>query len=151
MTKKIIIAIAFVLCTILISTYSFATNEIMDAVDGVRNTIENVENGAENVMRDTAGAVKEGTQNIQDAGQNMTNDIKNTMNNDNNGMIGDTRSGTDNNKGDNEGDYTATRTANNIFGNTSTMWTWIVLAIIAAAIIGLVWYYTIQNSHSHEE
>ena len=49
---------------------------------------------------------------------------------------------------DTQNGYTATRTnAENstILGMSANTWTWFVLAIAALAIVGLVWYYAMQN------
>ena len=45
-------------------------------------------------------------------------------------------------------DYTATRTSSttNATGmNTSTMWVWMIVAIAAIGIVGLVWFYASQH------
>ena len=53
---------------------------------------------------------------------------------------------------DNVRDYSATRTATNgITNNTSTMWVWVIVAIAAIVIIGLVWYYGATNNHHHND
>ena len=68
--------------------------------------------------------------------RNVVSDIGNTMMNDR------TQMGTNNN-----GDYSATRTAataNVNSGNTLT-WTWFILAVATIIIVGLVWYYGTQN------
>ena len=47
-------------------------------------------------------------------------------------------------------DYTATRTTADLTGtptNTATTWVWIILAVSAVVIIGLVWYYATQNNN----
>lgn len=138
MTKKFLIAALIILCTIFITNYSLAMNEIKDATNTVQNVVQNTENGVENVAKDTAGAIKEGTNKVENAGQNMTND-----------MMGDSDSSTDTSA--NNGEYDATRTSTGMFGMNNTVWTWIILAVIAAAIIGLVWYYAVQNNNSYEE
>lgn len=140
MTKKIIIATTIILCTIFACTYSFAANEIKNAANDVRNGVGNVENGVENVAKDVTGAIRQGTNNVENAGGNMTNDM--TRNN--------TTSTTTTNSGNTNRGYTAARTSTGIFGTSSTMWTWLILAIVAVVIIGLVWYYAMQKNNSHD-
>ncbi len=73
-----------------------------------------------------------------DGNQTSTNNAGNTATN--------ARSNTNNG-------YTATRTATNALTNndTSTLWIWLVVAIAAIVIIGLVWYYGAQNNTHHNE
>ena len=95
-------------------------NEYTTCVNDVRNTV----GGAENAIE---GAVK---------------DVTNTTN------MGITR---DNAQSTN---YTANRTATTgtttnantgtFLGMSSTMWTWLILAVAVVAIIALVWYYSNQ-------
>ncbi len=146
MTKKIIITLAIILCAIFATTYSFATNEIkngvMDAANDVRNVVGDVENGVENVAKDAAGAIREGTNDVENAGENMTGDV---MNQNTNGTT------TSNNDNMNNDGYSATRTATDVTGGmSSTMWTWIILAIVGVAIVALVWFYAMQKNNSHE-
>jgi len=68
----------------------------------------------------------------------MENDATNTLGT-NDGMLDTT-----------DGNYTATRTAttnNNFLGMSDTAWTWLILGIVGAAIVGLVWYYGAQYEH----
>ncbi len=138
MNKKSVLIIGLIMATILIfaSTLSFATddngvmNGVNDAVNGVRNTI----GGAENMVE---GAVKD-----------VTNTTKNATDNTNN--MGITHNNTQSTN------YTANRTAttgttaNNgsFLGMSSTMWTWLILAVAVVAIIALVWYYSNQLTRS---
>ena len=128
MNKKSLFIIGLLMATIFIfaTTLSFATdgngamNDVNNAVNDVRNTV----GGAENAIE---GAVK---------------DVTNTTN------MGITR---DNAQSTN---YTANRTATTgtttnantgtFLGMSSTMWTWLILAVAVVAIIALVWYYSNQ-------
>ena len=51
--------------------------------------------------------------------------------------------------------YTATRTAtttnNNFLGMDPNMLTWLIMAIVGAAIIGLVWYYAKEHEIDYNE
>lgn len=148
MTKKIIIAIITILYASFITTYSFAADEIkngaMDAANTVRNVVGDAENGVENVAKDAAGAIRKGTNDVENAGENITGDVKNGANNIEKDARNDISSST------NDG-YTATRTAADTFGTNNTMWTWLILAIVAVVIVGLVWYYIAQNNKSHND
>ena len=135
MTKKIILIFSIILCSFFIFTYSLATNELKDAAEDVRNGVGNVENGIENVAKDVTGAIRNGSNDVERAGENMTNDMS-TDNSSNNG---------------NDDQYSATRTATGTLGTSNMVWTWIILAIIAAAIIGLVWYYAMQKNNTHND
>lgn len=148
MTKKIIIAITIILCASFITTYSFAADEIkngaMDAANGIRNVVGNAENGVENVAKDAAGAIRKGTNDVENAGENVTGHVKNGANN--------VEKGAENTRNDiasstNDG-YSATRTATGMFGTSNIMWTWLILAVIAVVIVGLVWYYAAQNNRN---
>lgn len=153
MTKKFIIAIIIILCASFITTYSFAADEIkngaMEATNTVRNVVGDAENGIENVAKDAAGAIRKGTGDIENAGENITGDVKNGANNIEKSGENIRNDITTNNGETNDG-YTAKRTATGMFGTNNTMWTWLILAVIAVAIIGLIWYYTVQNK-SHDE
>ncbi len=135
MTKKVLITILALLATFLFTSSVFATNTVQngarDVGTEVKDSFNKLENGAQNVGNNVKGAVT----NVGNAitGQNNNN------NNNNDGLFGNR-----NNNG-----YTATRTSatnNGLFGmNTSTMWTWIVLAIVGVAIVSLVWFYGSQT------
>lgn len=133
MKKKIYIAIFMLIATLTISySYCFANNTMSTAVDGIRNAV----GGAENVVEDAGKGVVEGIRNITDAGENTMENMTSGMNN---------KTAMDNNTG-----YTSTRTATRTTatntGISSTMWTWIIMAIVGIIIIALVWMYAKQNN-----
>lgn len=142
MTKKIfalIIGLLLVLCT----SYVFASNnEIIDsmnktgntvkgAVEGVRNVVGNVENGVENGATRIGNGVKDLGNTFADGAARVNND------------------GTTLNGNNNDNRYTAARTSTGgtFMGMNGTTWTWFILAIAGLAIIGLVWYYAMQNDY----
>lgn len=141
MNKKIFIILSVLFITILTATISYAaTNEMNnasnDVMNGVQDTAEDVKDGvqdtaetAENVLQDATGAVKDGTNEVEETGNNITGDMSTDENN---------------------GDYSATRTAATMGSNT-TMWSWVLIILVAAAILGLVWYYTAHKNNSHED
>lgn len=136
MTKKIC-ALFIGLALILTTSFVFAANiEVGDSMNKSGNTIKNVVGGAENVVGDVAGAIGTG---IRDLGNTFADGASRVTNNQTNRNTG----------------YTTTRTATNpanngtFLGMNSTTWTWFVLAIAAIAIVGLVWYYAMQNKNEY--
>lgn len=140
MTKKIfafIIALSLILCT----SYIFAANnEIGDsmnkagntiehAAEGVRNVVGNVEDGVENGASRIGNGVRDLGNTFADGASRVTNDGATVDGNNNNG-------------------YNAVRTATGgtFMGMNGTTWTWFILAIAALVIVGLVWYYAMQNN-----
>lgn len=124
---------------IFITTNVFAMNgEFSESMNKAGNNIRNVVGGAENVVENAASDIGAGVQNIGNA---FTD---NDMNNDNmdNGSL-------------ENGGYAATRTAtprttaNTNSGIGTNAWTWIILAIAAILIVGLVWYYAKQNKNEY--
>lgn len=116
MNKKSLFIVGLLIAIVfMFSTLSFATDN--NIVNDVRNTVGGAENAVE-------GAV---------------NDITNNTTN-----MGITRNNTQSTN------YTANRTATTgtatntgtFLGMSSTMWTWLILAIAVVAIIALVWYYS---------
>ena len=136
MKKKSLLIVGLLIAVILMfaTTFSFATddhgamNGVNDAVNGVRNTIGGAENAVEGAVKDVTDTTKNATDNTTNMGINR-NDTQST-------------------------NYTANRTATNgtatnanvgtFLGMSSTMWTWLILAIAIVAIIALVWYYSNQ-------
>ncbi len=150
MKKKIYISIIAIIAITLFSfSYTFANNEIT-AVDGIRNVV----GGAENVVEDAGRGIVDGMRNITSNGENamgnVTRDIGNTMQNAGNGISGSLT--TDNNN------YNATRTTTRsavdagegtFLGMNSTMWTWLIMAVVGIAIVALVWMYAKQNNNNN--
>ena len=137
MLKKVSIILFIVFCFLCVSNICFATDNNMG--DNVKNTI----NSGVNTVVDGVGNLAEDARN--GVGR-MENGIENFMNTDNTDNA--------NNGNDNAGNYNATRTAITDSGNnggmlgmdTTTMWIWVILAIAAIVIVGLVWYYGSQNN-----
>ena len=140
--KNIIISSIFLI--LLISAFStiFAANtttgnmmsNVGDTMQGVaentRNTVSNMENGIENGAKNAKNTIMGATNNVQNGIENVSNNIGDTMMN---------------------GDYTAQRTAGDatVLGMSTNTWTWLILAIVGAAIVGLVWYYGAQYEHKN--
>lgn len=142
MSKKLFVFIGIILCTVFSFTVCFANTNgaLSNTANNVRNFVGGVENTAENAAKDVSNASKD-----------ATGSAENAMNMDNNGNNGHTTNGRTST--DNNGRYTAARTStdNNFMGMTSNTWTWLILGIVAIAIIAVVWYYSMQfanNNHN---
>ena len=129
MNKKLLFTIGLLISIIFTFavTLSFATdgngamNGVNNAVNGVRNTVGGAENAVE-------GAVKDVTN---------TTDLNVTDNNTQTTGYAANRTAT-----------TRTATTGTFLGMSSTMWTWLILAVAVVAIIALVWYYSNQLTNN---
>lgn len=125
MKRKTLIILSILFAILFISTISFANNDIKD---GVHSATDAVIDGASNLANDA----RKGVGAIENTVENGAKDIGNAMHH------------------DNTNGYTATRTATTgttTNGMNSTLWTWVILAVAAVVIIGLVWYYASQYNH----
>ena len=148
--KKKLIVTAFALVISFIVSVSFTlantNNGAMDVVNGVRNVVGGAENAVEGAVQGVAGGIRNGTQDLEDGARNTVSgmngsETRSDRNNDNMGTF------TDDNRG-----YTATRTsADTNTGIGSNMWTWVILALVAFAIIALIWAYIRQNNYSEDK
>lgn len=140
MTKKIV-SFIIALSLIFATSFVFAASELKDSADKTGETMQNVVNGAGTVLKDAGEGIKDGAQNI---GEDIKDGARNVGEAVNNGARDMTRT-------DNNDRYTARRTSDNgtIMGMSGTTWTWLVLAIAALAIVGLVWYYAMQNKNEY--
>ena len=125
MKRKTLIILSILFALLFISTISFANNDIKD---GVHSATDAVIDGASNLVNDA----RKGVGAIENTVENGAKDIGNAI------------------YLDNTNGYTATRTATTgttTNGMNSTLWTWVILAVAAVVIIGLVWYYASQDNH----
>lgn len=125
MKRKTLIILSILFALLFISTISFANNDIKD---GVHSATDAVIDGASNLVNDA----RKGVGAIENTVENGAKDIGNAIHH------------------DNTNGYTATRTATTettTNGMNSTLWTWVILAVAAVVIIGLIWYYASQNNH----
>ena len=132
--KFFIVATLLAILSLFAVSYTFATT---NAVNDVRNVV----GGAENVIEDTgkgiANGVRDGMNTVENGAKNVGNDVKNGMND----------------MGRTTNNYTATRTAtttdNGLLGNVSnTVWSWLIIAIVAIVIVALVLFYANQNKNT---
>lgn len=149
MKKKSILASLIAFAILCIATFSFANDGMNQAANSVRNVVGGAENALENAGSSVANGIK-GTLNAageatQDAAEGVKNGVENAGN-----MVENTAQGTKNavtsttREVTNDGNYNATRTSTGI-ASTNTIWMWFILAVIALAIVGLVWYYAMQT------
>lgn len=125
-------------------TFSFATdgnsvmNGVNNAVNDVRNTVGGAENAVEGAVKDVTNTTKNDSAEVQDKMNNTTNMNVTDNNTQSTGYTANRTATTR---------TTADRNTGNFLGMSSTMWTWLILAIAVVAIIGLVWYYSNQLSN----
>ena len=134
MLKKVFSLLIALFLLFFTSSVFAANNEVGDSMNKAGNTVKNVVGGAENVVEDAAGAIGTG---VKDLGNTVSHRASNVTGNMNDGYTA-TRT-------------TATRTADNrgFLGMSANTWTWLVLAVVAIAIVGLVWYYVAQNKNEY--
>lgn len=139
MKKKLLLTAGLLISLIFTfaMTFSFATDG--NVVNDVRNTVGGAENAVEGAVKDVTNTMKDATEN------NMNSATKNNTTNLN--VTGNNTQTTG---------YTASRTATagttntgSFLGMSSTMWTWLILAVAVVAIIALVWYYSMQFTSSN--
>lgn len=134
--KSIILVSVFLFILFICSGFVCASENVKSGISNVTNTVVDGVNHLGSDVRNGIGRVENGIE-----GALNMNDDKNAMNTTGNTMTDNTRN------------YTTTRTTADagITNNTSTMWIWLVIAIAAIVIIGLVWYYGAQNTTHHDE
>lgn len=125
MKRKTFIILSILFAILFISTISFANNDIKD---GVHSATDAIIDGASNLANDA----RKGVGAIENTVEDGAKDIGNAMHHDNTNAYTTTRTAT-------------TGTTTN--GMNSTLWTWVILAVAAVVIIGLIWYYASQNNH----
>ena len=131
-----IIAILLISISVPVFAMGNVTNNVRNFVGGTENMIENAGNTVSNGVKNGLNTVGQGTQNVM-------NDMRNGMNNAENSM---TAGMTTDNK---NGGYTATRTTTDditVAGMTTNTWSWVIVALTAAAIGILLWSYMKQRN-----
>ena len=102
---------------------SNATNTVVDGIDRMGSDV-----------RSSIGAIENGIENTFEMNDISQIPMESTI--------------------DNTNSYTVVRTAdnNNITDTTSNnLWVWIIVAVVSIFIIGLVWYYGMQNTRRHDD
>lgn len=145
MAKKIFISLAIIILSLCCGVCFAAENndnvnlgqEITDSLDKTGDSVRNV---AEDVMNGVDG-------NNRNMGNNNNNNTNHNTTNTNRNR----NAYTDNNAFSNG--YNAVRTSvdDTATGNMSTTtWVWIILAVVAIVIVGMVWYYAVQNNNDKD-
>lgn len=149
--KKKFYTIALLIVSILVLSfsYTFAANE-PKAVQDIRNVV----GGAENVVEDAGKGIVDGVRNVTSGGENMmenaARDAQNSVQDAGNRVTGAMT-------GDNyDATRTTTRSATNanegtFLGMNGTVWIWLIIAVVAVAIIALIWMYVKQNNNSYND
>lgn len=137
MKKKFLISFAIILVSIFSFTVCFATDGLENVTNAVRNVVGGVENTVENAAKDVSNVSKDATGSVENG---MNTDTHNSMSRTNN--YNTTR--------------VATGSSNMSGGMSASAWTWLILGIVAIAIIAVVWYYSMQltngrNNHDDND
>jgi len=137
MKKKFLISFAIILVSIFSFTVCFATDGLENVTNAVRNVVGGVENTVENAAKDVSNVSKDATGSVENG---MNSDTHNSMSRTNN--YNTTR--------------VATGSSNMSGGMSASAWTWLILGIVAIAIIAVVWYYSMQltngrNNHDDND
>ena len=161
MKKKLLIISLISIISIMISTYVFAENndtntlgeEIQDSSEKVENTIEDAGNSIKNGVENAGEAAGDMVEGAGNAAGDMMNGAGNTVNSMMNGVSNTTNTIVDDTTNTANNGYNTARTTTEDtttgFMDTANTWMWITLAIVAVAIIGLVWYYAAQTNGSN--
>ncbi len=137
MKKKLLISLAIILASIFSFTVCFATDGLENVTNAVRNVVGGVENTVENAAKDVSNVSKDATGSVENG---INSDTHNSMSRTNN--YNTTR--------------VATGSSNMSGGMSASAWTWLILGIVAIAIIAVVWYYSMQltngrNNHDDND
>lgn len=140
MKSKLILVIVVIAASLIIGSQNIYANQAQNITNDIRGAVGTAEQTMEDAAKGAAGTVREGLNTAGEATSNMVNDVRDGVERTTDNM----QDNMDNDNGDNN--YTARRTNANTNGVfTATGWTWAILAVIALAIIGLVWYYMKQD------
>lgn len=142
--KKIIISSILFLALSFISIQIFAAtvnNDVKNTTGNVKNSVLNTVNNTKNAVQDMGNSVGNGLKNAKNSVVQSTEKAGNSVMNAGNSIT----NGMDNMNNN----YNVQRTAADVtvMGMTTNTWTWLIIAIVGIAIIGLVWYYGNQYEH----
>lgn len=132
--KFFIVATLLAILSFFAVPYTFAATNV---VNDVRNFVGGAENVVEDAGKGVANGIRSGLNLIDNGAQTVGNDVKNGIND----------------MGTTTNNYNATRTAtttdNGLLGNVSnTVWSWLIIAIVAIIIVALVLFYANQNKNT---
>ena len=141
--KKLTISILLFSFIMFSSYFLFAASTIENGVSHIGNAVKDTAEGTKNVVMNTGNTIGNGIKNstntLSDSGEKAMNTLENT----DNSIMGSINN--------NNNNYNAVRTAADVsvLGMTTNTWTWLIIAIVGAVIIGLVWYYGAQYEHKN--
>lgn len=135
MKKKLFLVFSILIAILLISTISFANNDIKN---GIHDVTDSIVDGTENLRNN----VKDGISNAEDTVEDGAEDIGTAVSDGAKDVVGTMDNG-----------YSAVRTTASDVSNTNTMsssiWIWGSLAVAAFVIVALVWYYGTQKTERY--
>ena len=147
MKKISLILSIFIIVLFISSSIVLAeSNMLREAGNSIMNAAQGAVSGVENMIKNGANSIMNTTDNMAD---NNTTGTEQTNKMD----MGATNRNADE-------DYTATRTAvtsqGNVLGLSTTAWTWLIIAIVGALIVGMVYFYgkqynTMSTTDSHRD
>lgn len=150
MRKKLLFSILTFISLIFSFSFVFAADNMQDASNTIRNAVGGAENAVEDAAEGATDAAKDAANTVTDATKNTVDNAENAVKDDNsNQSVVESMTNDDN--------YTATRTSADatFMGMNATTWTWLIMGIVAIAIVALVWYYSTQlterNYHDNNE
>ncbi len=152
MKKKIIFSL-LILVSALVISISFVSamdnvgNVAKETTEGIKNTAVDFASGIGNTASDMSNGAKNVTSDMERGMEDMTSGIGSTMQNTSNDIVGMTT--------DNNSSYSAERTsamgdAPIVFGMNASTLTWLILGLIAVAIISLIWTYVKERNEASE-
>lgn len=145
--KKILFStIIFSIILFSFFSFTFAANIVKDtksATNNIGNAVADTSNHAKNMVQKAENTIEDGVMNTKNTIVNSSENVANGVKDGTNDVMGSMDNA--------DGNYNATRTATDstFFGMTTTGWTWLILAIVGIAIVGLVWYYGSQYEHTN--
>ena len=141
MLKKSLTILSIFCIITLASSLVFASN----IMRGAENAVRDVGNGIEALVDDAGNAMQDAGNGISNMMNDWNRDAENTENDMTNNDMGTTAM-----QGGRDDGYAATRTGSvENAVNTNNAFVWTILAVAAAIIIALVWYYATQTNDTN--
>ena len=130
---------------IILSTFIFVLCITAFSVFATDNTADNIKNGVSSVTNTVVDGVNRMGSDVRNGVGSVENGIEDALTMDN--------KTTDMAAPGTTTDYTATRTTADVTtdNNTANLWVWMIVAVAAIVIVGLVWYYGTRNTTHHDE
>ncbi len=153
MQKRFLVSITLVaVLFVLLASQIYANTNDLDAIG---NGLENLVTDAGNAINDGAMTIRNGVGDAEDGIENAVSDVFGDGNSTNSNSMSTGTTNENQGNADTMGgstNYNATRTSTDdatFLGMTANGWTWLIMAILAVAIVALVWFYAKQRSDSY--